>query len=209
MVRRMTRAGSLEGPCPAPVANHRSKLSERRVNIVIRTGASSDATALAELAARTFQQTFAADNRPEDMALHLARAYGTSQQQRELLDPDITTLLVEVDLELAGYAQVRSGVVPECVAGESPIELWRFYIDHAWHGRGIAQALMRRVELEASRRGGQTLWLGVWERNARAQAFYRKNGFVDAGSHVFMVGTDAQTDHILVRQLSSAIGESK
>jgi ribosomal protein S18 acetylase RimI-like enzyme len=172
------------------------------VNIVIRTGAASDATALAELAARTFHQTFAADNRPEDMELYLARAYGLSQQQRELRDPDITTLLVEVDLELAGYAQVRSGVVPECVNGESPIELWRFYVDQAWQGRGIAQVLMRRVELEASRRGGQTLWLGVWERNARAQAFYRKNGFVDVGSHVFMVGTDAQTDRILVRQLS-------
>jgi ribosomal protein S18 acetylase RimI-like enzyme len=172
------------------------------MNIVIRPGAATDATALAELAARTFQETFADDNRPEDMALYLARAYGTSQQQRELLDADITTLLVEVDGDLAGYAQLRSGMVPECVTGKSPIELWRFYVARPWHGRGVAQTLMRRVELEASRRGGQTSWLGVWERNARAQAFYRKNGFVDAGSHVFMVGTDAQTDRILVRPLS-------
>jgi diamine N-acetyltransferase len=172
------------------------------MNIVIRPGAAIDATPLAELAARTFQETFAADSRPEDMALHLARAYGTPQQQKELLDPDITTLLVEVDLELAGYAQLRSGVVPECVTGESPIELWRFYVAQSWHGRGIAQALMQRVELEAARRGGRTLWLGVWEHNARAKAFYGKNGFVDAGSHVFVVGTDAQTDRILVRQLS-------
>jgi diamine N-acetyltransferase len=172
-----------------------------RLGVVIRTGAAIDATPLAELAARTFQETFAADNRPEDMALHLARAYGTSQQQRELLDPDITTLLVDVDGELAGYAQLRSGVVPECVTGESPIELWRFYVAQSWHGRGIAQALMRSIELEASRRGGRTLWLGVWEHNARAKAFYRKNGFEDVGSHVFMLGTDAQIDRILARQL--------
>lgn len=172
------------------------------MNIVIRHGAAIDATPLAGLAARTFQETFAADNRPEDMALHLASAYGTSQQQEELLDPDITTLLAEVDGELAGYAQLRSGEVPECVAGESPIELWRFYVVQSWHGRGVAQALMRRVELEASRRGGRTLWLGVWERNDRAKAFYSKNGFVDVGSHLFMVGTDAQTDRILARPLS-------
>jgi ribosomal protein S18 acetylase RimI-like enzyme len=137
------------------------------------------------------------------MALHLTRAYGTRQQQRELLDADITTLLAEVDGELAGYAQVRSGEVPECVTGESPVELWRFYVSQSWHGRGVAQALMHRVELEAFRRGARTVWLGVWEHNARAQAFYRKNGFVDVGSHVFMVGTDAQTDRILVRQLLS------
>jgi ribosomal protein S18 acetylase RimI-like enzyme len=172
---------------------------------VIRTGAATDATALAELAARTFRETFAADNRPEDMALHTAQAYGTSQQQRELIDPDIATLLVEVDGQLAGYAQLRFGMAPTCVTGEAPVELWRFYIAQAWHGRGVAQALMRRVESEAYQSGRRTMWLGVWERNERAKAFYRKNGFTDVGSHVFRVGTDAQTDRILVQTLPTVI----
>lgn len=169
---------------------------------MIRAGVRTDATALAELAARTFRETFAADNRPEDMELHMSHAYGTSQQQKELDDPDITTLLVEVDGELAGYAQLRSGVPPACVTGEKPIELWRFYIAQPWQGRGIAQTLMRKAESEAYARGGRTLWLGVWERNERAKAFYAKNGFIEVGSHVFMVGTDAQTDRILVRPIS-------
>ena len=171
------------------------------MGIMIRTGVATDATALADLAARTFRETFAADNRPEDMALHIAHAYGTSQQQRELVDPDVTTLLVEVDGQLAGYAQLRSGVAPACVIGEAPVELWRFYIAQPWHGRGVAQALMRRVASEAYRRGGRTLWLGVWERNERAKSFYHRNGFMDVGSHMFMVGTDAQTDRVLVRPL--------
>jgi ribosomal protein S18 acetylase RimI-like enzyme len=172
---------------------------------MIRTGEASDAKALAELAARTFGETFAADNRPEDIAAHIANAYGTSQQEKELVDPDIATLLVEVDAQLVGYAQLRSGLPPACVTGERPIELWRFYIARPWHGRGVAQALMNKVERDAYRRGARTLWLGVWERNERAQAFYRKNGFVDVGSHVFMLGTDAQTDRILVRPLPAVI----
>ena len=172
-----------------------------RMHITIRYGVEGDATALAELAERTWDETFAADNRNEDMELYVAEAYGTPQQQRELLDPDITTLLVECDGELAGYAQLRSGPPPDCVAGESPLELWRFYIASPWHGRGLAQALMQRVDLEAQRRGGRTLWLGVWEHNARAKAFYSKCGFTDVGSHVFLVGTDPQTDRIVVRQL--------
>lgn len=176
------------------------------MNFKIRPGVATDATALAELAARTFSETFAADNQPEDMALHSAHAYGTSQQQTELVDPHIATLLVEVDDQLAGYAQLRSGVAPTCVTGEKPIELWRFYIARPWQGRGLAQALMRKVESEAYRRGGRTLWLGVWERNERAKAFYYKNGFLDVGSHVFMVGTDAQTDRILIRKLPTPIG---
>jgi ribosomal protein S18 acetylase RimI-like enzyme len=172
---------------------------------MIRAGVATDATALAELAARTFRETFAADNRPEDMALHTALAYATSQQQQELIDPDIVTLLVEVEGQLAGYTQLRSGVPPACVTGAKPVELWRFYIAQQWHGRGVAQALMRRVESEAYRRGRRTLWLGVWERNERAKAFYHKNGFTDVGSHVFMVGTDAQTDRILVRPLPTVM----
>ena len=171
--------------------------------VMIRHGVATDAAALAELAARTFRETFTAGSPPEDMALHLAQAYGTTQQQRELADPDMTTLLVEVDGQLAGYAQVRTGVKPKCVTGESPVELWRFYIAQAWHGRGVAQSLMQRAELEAYRRDGRTFWLGVWEQNARAIAFYQKAGFTDVGSHVFMVGTDAQTDRILVRSLGA------
>src|SRR5438270_14028981 len=168
---------------------------------MIRSGEASDATALAELAARTFRETFAADNRPEDIAGHIANAYGTSQQQRELADPDIATLLVEVDGQLAGYSQLRSGVPPACVNGEKPVELWRFYIAQPWQGRGVAQALMNKVERAACLLGARTLLLGVWERNERAQAFYRKRGFIDVGSHLFMVGTDAQTDRIMVRPL--------
>ena len=168
---------------------------------MIRHGVATDAATLADLAARTFRETFAAGTSPEDMARHLADAYGTPQQQLELADPDVTTLLVEADGHLAGYAQMRSGVTPECVTGDSPVELWRFYIAQPWHGRGMAQELMQRVELESYGRGGRTLWLGVWERNARAIAFYQKVGFTDVGSHVFMVGTDAQTDRILVRSL--------
>ena len=175
------------------------------MSIMIRDGVATDATALAELAARTFRETFAAGNRPEDLARHLAHAYGTFQQQRELVDPDIATLLVEVDGQVAGYAQLRSGAPPACVTGEEPVELWRFYIAQPWQGRGVARALMQRVESEAYRRGGRTLWLGVWERNERAKAFYHKNGFMDVGSHVFMVGTDAQTDRILVRPLPTVI----
>jgi ribosomal protein S18 acetylase RimI-like enzyme len=172
------------------------------MRITIRHGTSTDAPQLAELAARTFREAFAADNRPEDTALHVAQSYGVTQQSNELQDPDLVTLLLEVDEQLAGYAQLRFGAVPESVAGDAPAELWRFYIAQPYHGKGAAQALMTKVEEEAYRRGGRTLWLGVWERNERAKAYYRKSGFVDVGSHVFMVGTDAQTDRIMVRPIS-------
>jgi ribosomal protein S18 acetylase RimI-like enzyme len=87
------------------------------------------------------------------------------------------------------------------VTGPHPIELWRFYLDAKWHGRGLAQELMTRVLESATELGAETLWLGVWERNPRAIAFYTKVGYIDVGAHTFVVGNDAQTDRILTRAI--------
>jgi len=171
------------------------------MNITILPGKPADAGRLADLAAGTFRETYAVQNRPEDMALYVSRAYGLSQQEAELASPEMTTLLAEVDAQLAGYAQLRVSAAPDCVMGDTPLEVWRFYVASPWHGRGIARALMASVELEARVREFRTLWLGVWERNERAKAFYRKCGFADVGSQVFVLGTDAQTDRIMVRSL--------
>ena len=184
-----------EVPITGPVgAGYHFQVNIRIANV-------GDAEVLADLARRTFHDTFAATNDPADMALYLSRAYGRDQQTRELSDRDITTLLVEDDGQAIAYAQLRTGHVPQCVSGPKPIELWRFYVHREWHGRGLAKSLMDRVKAEASARGAQTLWLGVWERNDRARAFYVKHGFADVGEHIFLFGNDPQTDLVMVATL--------
>ncbi len=156
---------------------------------------------MAELAATTFRDAFGADNDPADLALHLARSYGVAQQAAELAHPAITTLVASVDGALAGYVQLRPGRPPACVTADRPLELWRFYVARAWHGRGVAQQLMAATLAAGRHRGAAALWPGVWEQNPRAQAFYRKSGFVDVGSQTFFVGTDAQTDRVMEHAL--------
>lgn len=133
--------------------------------------------------------------------MHLARSYGLAQQTAELAHPGISTLLASADGVLAGFAQLRQGLPPPCVTATRPIELWRFYVSRPWHGRGVAQALMAGAVAAARQRDGAVLWLGVWERNPRAQAFYRKSGFTDVGSQQFLVGTDTQTDRVMELKL--------
>ena len=168
----------------------------------IRVATAADAAALAEIGARTFYETFAADNTPEDMSQFLASTWNPSLQLAEIQDPKLDTLLaVNGEGSLAGFAQVYAGPVPDCVSGEKVVELKRFYIDKPWHGRGLARDLMEAVERAAGARGARTMWLGVWERNDRAQAFYRKCGFRTVGKKIFVVGTDPQTDNVMVREL--------
>lgn len=60
---------------------------------------------------------------------------------------------------------------------------------------------MRAALERAKNAGASGAWLGVWERNFPAIAFYERMGFVRAGEHVFMLGDDAQTDYIMYKPL--------
>lgn len=168
----------------------------------IRDALEDDAAALAQFGARTFRETFAADNTPEDMARHLASAWAPALQRAEIADPSMHTLLaVDTHGALAAFAQLREGHAPAGVHPDGAIELKRFYVDRPWHGSGFARVLMDAVETRARERGARLLWLGVWERNARARAFYAKCGFGKVGSQIFVVGSDPQTDDVMLKQL--------
>jgi GNAT superfamily N-acetyltransferase len=173
-------------------------------SLAIRRGVAADAPQLAAFAARTFAETFGADNNPDDLRLHLKSSFGLDQQTRELLDPNEITLLAYRDEVLVGFAQVRRNAPPPGVVLERPIELHRFYVDRPAHGKGVAQRLMRAARQAAAGFEGRQLWLGVWEKNPRAIAFYQKVGFVIAGSTIFIVGSDPQTDRVMVANVVPA-----
>lgn len=168
---------------------------------MIRRARPEEAAELSVFAERVFREAFGAQNRTADLEMYIGRAFGERQQAAELGDPDVTTLMAEVDGRLAGFAQLRPGKTPACVVGSAPIELWRFYVDRPFQGAGVAATLMDAVVDSAGEREARTLWLGVWERNPRAQAFYRKCGFVDVGAQAFVLGSETQTDRVMARSL--------
>ncbi|HEU4628767.1 MAG TPA: GNAT family N-acetyltransferase [Gemmatimonadaceae bacterium] len=168
----------------------------------IRPATPDDAATLSAFARDCFHDAFAADNRAEDMAAYLAATFSPERQAAEIADAATTVLLAHVDGALAGYALLATGAAPPAITGPAPIELRRFYVARPWHGRGVADRLMDAVLDTARARGAATLWLGVWERNPRAIAYYRKRGFVDVGSWAFVLGSDRQTDRVMTRAIS-------
>jgi GNAT superfamily N-acetyltransferase len=172
------------------------------LTVVIRAARVPDAPWLAALAERTFRETYSAHNTPENMERYVAEHFGSVLQAAELRDGRMTTLVAEVDGEPAGYAQLGQGAAPASVTGGAPMEIVRFYVDRPWHGRGLARQLMDATVDAARAAGARTLWLGVWERNPRAIAFYRKCGFQDVGTQTFVLGADRQRDLVLTRSLA-------
>jgi ribosomal protein S18 acetylase RimI-like enzyme len=174
-------------------------VSEAKPPFTVRQASLADAAGLAELGARTFRDTYAADNTADDMAAYVATSFSPEIQARELSDPTCRYLLAVVSGRPVGYAFLRGGDAPAVVDGPEPIELGRIYVESAWQGLGVAQALMDASLREAERMGARTLWLGVWERNARAIRFYEKHGLRRVGTHSFQLGADIQVDDIMVR----------
>ncbi len=171
----------------------------------IRLAASADAAALAEFCARTFRETYEAFNTEQDMALHLRTHFAEEIQRDEIADGDAAMLVAEHEGALAAYVKVRRGEAPACVRAARPVEVQRFYVDRPWQGRGLAYRMMEAARQAGVSLGADALWLGVWEQNPRAIAFYRKCGFADVGAWTFTLGTDVQRDRVLQRPAAGVI----
>ncbi len=167
----------------------------------IRKAIPEDAASLAALAERTFRETFGSSNTAQDMDQHCSQTYSVQIQKREILHPNIDTFVCEFENELIAFAQLFWQEAPSCVQAIKPVEIRRFYLDSAWHGQGIADALMNQVLEHVTSKHADQIWLGVWEHNPKAQRFYQKMGFLEVGDHVFQLGSDPQRDLILSRKV--------
>jgi ribosomal protein S18 acetylase RimI-like enzyme len=169
----------------------------------VRIATHEDVSRLAELGRETFRVTFENDNTPENMQAYLAQNFSVDQVGHEVSDPRVTFLLAEQSGNLVGYAKLRAGKPDAAVTGKNPIELERLYVRSEAIGLGVGARLLRECIDIAAKRGFDTLWLGVWENNPRALRFYQKWGFTVVGSHVFQLGSDAQTDLIMQKSVQT------
>ncbi|HEX9009364.1 MAG TPA: GNAT family N-acetyltransferase, partial [Holophagaceae bacterium] len=131
----------------------------------------------------------------------LAGTYGEALQRAELADPSRPALLLEVDGVPAGFAQLRLDHRESGVPGARPAELQRIYLLQAAQGGGRGAALLAACGDLARNQGADVLWLGVWEHNAKALAFYGRCGFREVGEHSFAIGNRVDRDLLLAKDL--------
>ena len=165
-------------------------------SLVFRSATPADAALLAGVAERMFRDAFGSSNDPAQMDAYCRDHYAEELQRAELERPGMRVLFAEQEGRVAGYVQLRLD------APES--EIWRFYVDRACHGRGIAQRMMDEALRLARDVGAERVILAVWEHNPRAIAFYRKAGFTVTGAQPFVLGTEVQTDYVMTRELRGA-----
>ncbi|EFU40598.1 PaiA [Paenibacillus vortex V453] len=81
--------------------------------------------------------------------------------------------------------------------GDESLEIERIYIKSKFQKHGLGKYLLNQAKDIAVESNKKKLWLGVWEKNENAIAFYEKMGFVQTGTHTFYMGDERQIDFIM------------
>lgn len=168
----------------------------------VRSAKAADAHDIARVGRQAFFEAFAHGCTESDMADYLDAHYVPAVISSELSNTQRSYLVAEVDGGVVGFSSLSLDSDEPCVkAYPNRIELQRIYVDKNHHGQGVAKALADATLDLARKLDKEHIWLGVWEENSRALRFYEKLGFAKAGEHVFTVGSDDQTDWIVIRRL--------
>ena len=153
----------------------------------------TDIPALSNLCADTFRETFSHDNTEEDLKAFFEETYNHDVLKYELTHDESETYLAYVDDVLAGYLKVNWGDAQTERKLENAFEVQRIYVLKEYHGQGVGKALFEKALRIAESGDFHWAWLGVWEKNYKAQHFYKRYGFEKFGEHQFIV-TPEKTD---------------
>ncbi|NMI05310.1 GNAT family N-acetyltransferase [Paenibacillus sp. SZ31] len=156
---------------------------------------------LQEISYETFNETFKAQNSPENMKAYLEKAFGLEQLETELSIADSQFLFIYVNHKVAGYMKVNINDAQSEKMGEESLEIERVYIKKVFQKHGLGKVLLHKAIEMAIEHDKRNIWLGVWEKNENAIAFYEKMGFVQTGAHTFVMGDEEQIDFIMTKTI--------
>ncbi|MCM3677157.1 GNAT family N-acetyltransferase [Peribacillus simplex] len=160
-----------------------------------------DSRKLQEISYETFNETFKHQNSPENMNVYLERAFNLKQLEKELSNISSQFFFVYFDNEVAGYLKVNTNDAQSEEMGAESLEIERIYIKKKFQKHGLGKYLLNKAMEIAMESNKKKIWLGVWEKNENAIAFYKKLGFVQTGAHSFFMGDEEQMDLIMTKTL--------
>ncbi|MBP2622594.1 GNAT family N-acetyltransferase [Streptococcus oricebi] len=160
------------------------------------------AALLRQLEVTTYEETFGPYIKKADMEHYFAHELSLEKIEQDLKDPQSETYFVMKDQEIAGFLKFNWGAAQtEPVDLERPFEVHRIYVLEKYHGLGLGKEMFEFALEQAQKRGFVWTWLGVWEKNFKAQNFYFKYGFERFSEHEYVTGDTVDIDWLLAKKL--------
>ena len=154
----------------------------------------SDIDQLQKIGKQTFSETFSVGNTAENMTNYLEESFSAEKLTTELNDKNAAFYFAIIDATAIGYLKLNFGQSQTELKDDKGLEIERIYVLKEYHGKNVGQILYDKALEIATQKNADYVWLGVWEENARAVSFYKKNGFTAFDKHIFKLGDDQQTD---------------
>ena len=173
------------------------------MGVRIRRCELADLDALRNIAFQTFDDAFRRLNDARSFNEYLDASFSRAKLETELKNPNSTFFFLYSDDVLAGYMKINKGDAQTDLGDPEALEIERIYVTRDFQGLGLGKALIDRAMEAARLAKKKTVWLGVWEKNGNAIAFYKKMGFVKTGTHFFYIGSKRQTDFIMRRNTAT------
>jgi len=171
------------------------------MTISIKKCTHEDVQILQKISYDTFNETFKHQNSPENMNAYLEKAFNIDQLEKELANGSSQFFFLYFHNDVAGYLKVNTEDAQSEKMGKESLEVERIYIKSHFQKLGLGKYLLNKAQDIARAHGKTNIWLGVWEKNENAIAFYKKLGFVQTGAHSFYMGDEEQTDFIMTKTL--------
>lgn len=160
-----------------------------------------DLQTLQEICIETFYDAFKDQNSPESMNAYLESAFNLNQLEKELTNISSQFYFVIFHNEIVGYLKLNTGDAQSEKMGDESLEIERIYLKSKVQKNGLGKLLINKAIEIARESNKQNIWLGVWEKNDNAIAFYQKMGFIQTGAHSFYMGDEEQLDFIMTKTL--------
>ena len=161
------------------------------------------AQTLRDLEVETYRDTFGPYIVEKDLEDYFSTVLSLEQIEKDLQDPESETYFVlNEEQEICGFLKINWGQAQtEPVEMDKSFEIQRIYVKKEFHGAGFGKEMFTFALDQAKSRGFEWAWLGVWERNFKAQDFYYRFGFERFSEHEYPTGDTVDTDWLLRKKL--------
>jgi ribosomal protein S18 acetylase RimI-like enzyme len=161
-----------------------------------------DAGVLQKISEQTYYDAFKDFTSKETMQQYLTDAFSVPKLKQELANPHSKFYLLYADDTLAGYLKINRYDAQTHLNDACALEVERIYLIGSMQKKGLGHLLMNKaIEFAIEAENIEYIWLGVWDKNEDAIAFYEKNGFQIVGMHPFYMGHEEQSDYIMRKDL--------
>lgn len=177
-------------------------LSENEMEIKVKKCGIDDLDKIIEIGTETYHSTFSKYCSKEVMNSYLEEAFDRNRMLFELSNKNSHFYFAFANNQLAGYLKINIDDAQCDLKDKNGLEIERIYVKDQFKRNGIGIKLINIGIEKAIVYKKEFVWLGVWEKNKTAIGFYKKNGFVEIGTHSFRMGDEMQNDYIMKKDIN-------